>query len=296
MSTYSAKELASLKECFPPQRNEHPSKVNLGEDARAKVQTTIEQAFSLSVRNVELLSQNNKSSVFAARTDKKPVIVKISAKNAQETSLLYEFTVLQRIQADSLPIHVPFPLGYHEEERHAWLLQERIAGERVSDLFSSPTRGASAHHKTLFRIGQELFKLHARAVTTHSPSRFLDYALTAAKHNLDCALYDPEEFLGIDPPQSIYEFLCEHRPKDLKACLLHGDYRPKNILLQTNDQFSLIDWEHSFIGDPYYDLAVFAYYCKTKAALDSFLEGYGLSQVDRGKLVYFDLLSKFLNV
>jgi 5-methylthioribose kinase len=51
---------------------------------------------------------------------------------------------------------------------------------------------------------------------------------------------------------------------DNKRCLVHGDYSPKNILVQ-GEQILLIDFEVAHYGDPVFDLAFFLTHLRLKA-------------------------------
>ena len=49
----------------------------------------------------------------------------------------------------------------------------------------------------------------------------------------------------------------DHRPKPRRAVVLHGDWRPQNVLLDLETRrLGVIDWEYAKIGDPAYDLAI----------------------------------------
>ena len=54
-------------------------------------------------------------------------------------------------------------------------------------------------------------------------------------------------------------FMRANLPKDEPASFLHGDLLGQNILIdpeQPQRAFAVIDWEHSLVGDPAYDLAI----------------------------------------
>lgn len=59
------------------------------------------------------------------------------------------------------------------------------------------------------------------------------------------------------------------------SCLLHGDLGSHNIFVNSNNHInSIIDWEDSLLGDPIYDIAMFASFYRMHEFLDHFLDGY----------------------
>ncbi|MBI5095198.1 MAG: aminoglycoside phosphotransferase family protein [Candidatus Hydrogenedentes bacterium] len=261
----------------------------------AAICADIERSCSLSIRNVEHISLTARSAVYLAETPNERMVLKLSANSSPTLTSAQEFQALQAVRIQG-QVRAPVAVAHGKHLGVSWLLQEFLGGESLSSFFISETQCADDHLEDIFQAGQLLAKLHADAKTGHSAQRSLDHALEVAAYNLENSLYDPDEFLGIAPPGEIYEYLRTQRPDSLRECLLHGDFRPKNILVQKNGQLALIDWEHSFPGDPYYDLAVFAYYCSQDSVLTRFLDGYRLTAIDRERLRYFDLLSKLLNV
>ncbi|MCU1495251.1 MAG: aminoglycoside phosphotransferase family protein [Acidimicrobiaceae bacterium] len=87
-----------------------------------------------------------------------------------------------------------------------------------------------------------------------------------------------------------------------RRCLVHGDFSPKNILID-GEGISVIDWEVAHFGDPVFDLAFMLCHLRCKAAFrpesagdyrqlaSAFLESYDaathglLETVDEGDLV-----------
>lgn len=83
-------------------------------------------------------------------------------------------------------------------------------------------------------------------------TNWLDAALTAAERNLHSGAFDPDEFTPADPPARVFARLQAERPGPGRVCLLHGDYRTKNLLWQDGRMTGVIDWGHADFGDPYY--------------------------------------------
>ncbi|MTV25721.1 phosphotransferase family protein [Nitriliruptoraceae bacterium ZYF776] len=61
---------------------------------------------------------------------------------------------------------------------------------------------------------------------------------------------------------AIHDRLQERMPNEDEVCLVHGDYRLDNVLLDpgTGEVVAVVDWELSTLGDPLVDLAVLLVY------------------------------------
>lgn len=82
----------------------------------------------------------------------------------------------------------------------------------------------------------------------------------------------------------LMEYLSNHIPEDDMTCLVHGDYRVGNLLINEDDYTiaAVLDWELSTLGHPLADLA----YCCIPYYLPSDQEGVkglpGIDLEDRG--------------
>lgn len=64
---------------------------------------------------------------------------------------------------------------------------------------------------------------------------------------------------GHEPPalRDVADWLQQHVPSDSETALVHGDYRPSNVLFAGTDQpeiSGVLDWETAFLGDPLTEL------------------------------------------
>ncbi len=287
-----------LKYWFPPAINRHPSKLAVDARELAAIVAAIEPHCSGAIRHISPLSRTDRSTLYRVTTaDNKTSVAKISEMWTQHLPIAHEYRMLGIAAAVPVPLPIPRPLVYHEDEHLAWLLREHVPGDQLASLIGQDAATEAQKLQWLACAGHTLATLHNAGISEASAEQCLAYGLERARHNLTLALYDPEEFCDTDAPAQVYQWLCTHQPDHLRTSLLHGDFRPKNIFVQDHERYvAIIDWEHSMLGDPYYDLAIFAYYCRTQEELDSFFNGYGLQSIDATKLHYFDILSKFLNI
>jgi aminoglycoside phosphotransferase (APT) family kinase protein len=108
---------------------------------------------------------------------------------------------------------------------------------------------------------------------------------------------DPKEFEGVGVPAAVLKALQTTQPTDGQVVLLHGDYRPKNILIHDGQVVGLVDWGLAMPGDAHYDLAMLLWYLKDEALRTLFLNEYGQGKpILSHRLDYYERLAKFLNV
>ncbi|MDE3205387.1 MAG: phosphotransferase family protein [Acidobacteriota bacterium] len=60
---------------------------------------------------------------------------------------------------------------------------------------------------------------------------------------------DPQPELAL-----VFAWLRAHAPATSRTCLVHGDFKPGNALLDGHEWSAVLDWETAHIGDPHEDL------------------------------------------
>ncbi len=71
--------------------------------------------------------------------------------------------------------------------------------------------------------------------------------------------------------EDLMKWLAEHQPLDVKHCVIHGDWRLDNIVLDLNasKMVGVLDWELATVGDPLMDLgSSLAYWIDADDPLD----------------------------
>jgi aminoglycoside phosphotransferase (APT) family kinase protein len=73
------------------------------------------------------------------------------------------------------------------------------------------------------------------------------------------AQYDASKVEDCEPMDRVIEWLTANNPGDERAALVHGDYRPGNLIFASDspDVVAVLDWELSTIGHPLADLGYF---------------------------------------
>lgn len=219
--------------------------------------------------------------VFLLNCENGKFILKIAKENIRQEELDKEYKILNKL---SKHIKLPKVLLYKVEKDYSFFIMEFIKGEKPND-FSD---------EILKLMAQTLRIIHNKT-RTNKLVNFDDLLRNAEKNMLDGRL-DEDEFnkdgMQIDP-KDVLQFLKDNKPKS-QACLLHGDYRPKNMIIKNNNLY-ILDWGLSFEGDPYYDLAIIKWYF-TDDEYAKFIKFYGIKKLDEKRLEYNEWLSAFLNV
>ncbi|NHN47962.1 phosphotransferase family protein [Halostella sp. JP-L12] len=141
------------------------------------------------------------------------------------------FLVMTHLDGESVPLGSPLPERFRTpaaRERVASLLIETLA-----DLHSVDTEPFAAVCE------QETAREQVERVTAR-----LDAATAVT---------------GRDPPRlrSVADWLERNAPSDSEMALVHGDYRPSNVLFADADRpviAGVLDWETAFLGDPLTEL------------------------------------------
>jgi aminoglycoside phosphotransferase len=221
-------------------------------------------------------------------------VLKVGGNSYRAWQLGYEDRIMRGLAAAGSKLPLAEPLCFTEADGHAFLLQSRLAGRPLGpdqtgepDQLSEPDQVTSA--------ARLLRDVHAQWPGPFGYTEVLDRQLRLAGRNMRDGLLDPEEFSECGSPASTLRWLRQHKPAAGKVVLLHGDYRPKNILGEGNQARGLVDWGLAMPGDAHYDLAIMLWYIRDKNLRDRFIGEYGQTP-DPAALNYYDLLGKFLNV
>jgi aminoglycoside 3'-phosphotransferase-2 len=215
-------------------------------------------------------------------------VVKVASDPYRAWQLRYEHDIMRGLAAARGDLPLAQPLGLAEEDGYTFLLQSCADGRPGRDgTLSEPARVAAAA-----RLRRAI---HAQPLPPLDYQDVLDRQLRLARRHMCAGLLDPGEFTGCGSPAGTLRRLERDRPPGGQAVLLHGDYRPKNILWRGTRATSIVDWGLALPGDAHYDLAVMRWHVGAASLWQRFTAAYGLPH-DPALVRYFDLLSKFLNI
>lgn len=129
----------------------------------------------------------------------------------------------------------------------------RIAGETIARKIQRDAAFAAAREKLVAQLGQAAGLLHRvplallpEGLAPRGPAATLA-ALKARAETLPA-------------PRPVFEYalqwLARHQPTEpAQLCLVHGDYRLGNVIVDAQGLRAVLDWEIAHLGDPAEDLA-----------------------------------------
>jgi len=222
--------------------------------------------------------------------------LKIAEPGYRGEELHAEYLTLKLLEGRGLPI--PKAYAYTADERGHYLLSSYCEGTPLSELLK--TEDECERLNMVAQMAEVLVQIHSNSIEIPEWAECLESQLAFAHKHLEHENIDLDEFVGDNgerlQPAEVLSWLVDNKPAAGRVCLLHGDYRPKNMLWKDNGISCVLDWAFCDIGDPYYDLAIVWYYLKTTREKEHFLRCYGLEQLDEARLEYFEVLAKFINV
>ena len=137
---------------------------------------------------------------------------------------------------DTNPIGAPF------------MISLRIEGESIprkilrDDTFEKARRGLVAD------FARELAAIHRLETTSVDQIATIDDPL-AVQRTLYEAFEDPHPVFDL-----AFRWLDERRPQARQPCVVHGDFRMGNVLVDSEGLAAVLDWELAYFGDPAFDL------------------------------------------
>jgi len=139
----------------------------------------------------------------------------------------------------------------------AFFLMEYVAGQPVTDS-ALPERSPADRHAIYESMIAVLARLHSvdwRAAGLEGYGQPEGYITRQLRRWT--AQYRASETTHIEAMERLIEWLPAHVPAGHTGAIVHGDYRPGNLLLHPAEPrvAAVLDWELSTIGDPLADLA-----------------------------------------
>lgn len=193
---------------------------------------------------------------------------------------------------DKLP--VPEVIHYEKDEANEYLLIKELKGHDASS-----NRNKISESSIMRLMGIGLKQVHEVRIGDCPFDQTLDSKIKGAKNRVENGLVDEEDFdrirEGLNAQQIFVELIAK---KPLKEALVftHGDYCCPNIILNEGGIGGFIDMGRAGIADRYQDLALAIRSIESnygKEQVSTFLEAYGLKNLDENKVYYYQLMDEF---
>lgn len=187
-----------------------------------------------------------------------------------------EFAVMSALAKSAVP--VPRMHLLCEDESvigQKFYVMDYIPGRVIADpgLPGCSVRDRTGMYMSLVEVLGSLHAVNYKAVGLQDfgrPSAYI--ARQVARWSKQYAASKLEDFAPMD---RVIEWLPENIPDDERSSIVHGDYRPGNVIFDSTAPrvVSVLDWELSTIGHPFADLGYFLmpYRLDADAAINGFL-------------------------
>ncbi len=245
------------------------------------------------IRHVSYPGQGRCNLLLRLDADNGYFVLKAARGPYRGQELWTEHVMMQDLSASTIP--VPDSLAFVQDQELYLQLRHYVRGTPVRAILEDSESDVS-NLRVMRRVGQTLAAIHAIPPSNWTWDQWLDAGLTVAEHNLSSGVIDLDEFSADEPAPSVLDWLQTARPASGTICLIHGDYRTKNLVWRIDRIVAVLDWAFADFGDPYYDLAMVLETVRDQAEINYFLAGYGVEQLDFERLNYFHQLAKFLNI
>ena len=176
-------------------------------------------------------------------------------------NLEQEYAVMRRLE--DAPIEAPVPVLFCDDESilgDRFFVMTHLDGAAVPLGSNLPKRFRNANSRgrvadLLIETLAEIHSLDAESFEAACERRTPREQVARATDRLD----EAARVTGRDFPRlrSVADWLLENAPSDSKTTLVHGDFRPGNVLFSGTDRpeiTGVLDWETAFLGDPLTEL------------------------------------------
>ena len=193
---------------------------------------------------------------------------------------------------DKLP--VPEVLNYTKTEKHEFLLLSEIKGVPSHFLNNEDQK-----MRTVVLLAKGLRQIHSLDISECPFNNSLSFQVNYVKDRIKNGLIDEHNFDPVRRGRSInslFKELLNTKPESEDLVFTHGDYCLPNVLIYNNQISGFIDFGLTGISDRYLDLGIGARsitYNFGKKWVPIFFEEYGLKTIDKGKIVFYQLLDEF---
>ncbi|WP_146003571.1 phosphotransferase family protein [Kineobactrum sediminis] len=165
--------------------------------------------------------------------------------------LTSEAALLPLAAAQGVPVPTVLRVLGEDTDLGPGYIMSREPGEALPGRILADERYAGAREQLAYQCGETLARIHrvaADTVPAAVPNQPLPERLAAQQALLD-------RYGNASPVHQLaLNWLLDNAPEASRHCLLHGDFRNGNLLVDENGLVAVLDWELAHCGDPAEDL------------------------------------------
>lgn len=175
-----------------------------------------------------------------------------------ETDLVIEYRLLKRLQSTDLPVPRPKWIDENGDRLgQPTMIMERLPGKCHYYLLNDPERSLEAR----LDLARQLLDVLARIHDVNWKGLGLDAVLTVPTVRPSIAALDQwdgalarNQIEAYPELTLISAWLRATAPCSEELALVHGDFKPGNVLVEGGEVCGVLDWETAHIGDPLEDV------------------------------------------
>lgn len=186
-----------------------------------------------------------------------------------------EFALLRQLGQTDLPVARVYALDDGRRLGRSGMVVDRLPGRAHRGVLrdTDPLAiGEPARLDVAERLAVLLARVHCLDVDEAGLSQVLTAPADPARAELDHWIAELDR-VELEPHPGLREviaWLADHLPSPVPCRLVHGDFRPANVLVDGGRVTALLDWELAHLGDPHDDLG---WYTCSVYRREHFLEG-----------------------
>lgn len=232
-----------------------------------------------------------KTSVFYCEQDNYPSYYLKIASYEDNINLHLESEKLKWMK-DKLP--VPEVIHYSKDKKHEFLLISETQGKSSHFLDREDQKKG-----VVALLARGLLQIHSLDISECPYDNSLFFQMEYVNKRIENGLVDEQLFDPIRKGRttnSIYEELMSTKPQSEDLVFTHGDYCLPNIIINNNNISGFIDFGLGGISDRYLDIGICARsitYNFGEKWIPVFLKEYGLKEIDKEKIHFYQLLDEF---
>ncbi|MEM9040377.1 MAG: phosphotransferase family protein [Actinomycetota bacterium] len=198
-----------------------------------------------SIEGLTRLSGGASRETWRFTADGRPLVVQ-RQRQGDERDMLVEAAVVRAAGEAGVPV----PALLHADDvgdGTTAMILEAIDGETIARKIQRDDEYAEARPRLVDDFGRALARIHR-----------IDPSSVDGLASADPVEFYTQVLDDVGEPHPVLElarrWLIEHRPAERAPCLVHGDFRLGNVIVDGDGLAAVIDWELAHLGDPMEDL------------------------------------------